>query len=128
MAHPLGEARLEVRERGDARPFVVGRCTEDAEDLEDFVDFGVAREERLACAHFGEDAAHGPHVDAGGVGAGAEQDFGGAVPEGDDLGVLVECRVGGVGLCLLRACRFLEVHQMLVQDRNPPISGSRRGR
>ena len=35
--------------------------------------------------HFGEDAADGPDVDAGGVELGAEQDFGRFVPQGDDL-------------------------------------------
>ena len=82
---PLGKAGLVVWERGDAGPVGFGGRAEDAEDLEDFVDFGVAGKERLASAHFGEDGTDGPHVHAGGVGAAAEEDLGGAVPEGDDL-------------------------------------------
>ena len=55
------------------------------EDLEDLINFRVAGEERLASAHFSEDAPDGPHVDAGRVLTTAEQDLGGAVPERDDL-------------------------------------------
>lgn len=55
-------------------------------DLEDFVDFRIAREKRFPGAHLGEDAAHGPHVDASGVLAASEKDLRGAVPQRDDLG------------------------------------------
>jgi hypothetical protein len=37
------------------------------EDLEDLVNLRVTREEWLARAHLGEDAADRPHVDASGV-------------------------------------------------------------
>lgn len=55
------------------------------EDLEDLVNLGIAREERLAGTHLGEDAADGPHVNAGGVLASTEQDLRGAVPQSNDL-------------------------------------------
>lgn len=86
VAYPFRKAGFEVREAGDAGPFCFGGRAENAEDFEDFVDFGVAGEEGFASAHFGEDAADGPHVHAGAVGAAAEQDLGSAVPEGYDLG------------------------------------------
>lgn len=82
---PLGKAGLEVWQRRDARPLVLARRAEDAEDLEDLVDFAVAWEERLLGGHLGEDAADGPHVDAGGVLSAAEQDLGRTVPERDDF-------------------------------------------
>lgn len=87
IAAPFREGRLEVREAGDARPVLFAGCAQDAEDLEDLVNFRVAGEERLARGHFGEDAAHAPHVDAGAVLSAAEEDFRGAVPESDDLRV-----------------------------------------
>ena len=55
------------------------------EDLEDLVNLRVTREERLAGAHFGEDATDRPHVDACAVLTSTEENFGSAVPEGDDL-------------------------------------------
>ena len=47
----------------------------------------VSREEGPVVDHLDEDAANGPDVYGGGVGLGAEQDLGGAVPQRDDLGV-----------------------------------------
>ena len=41
------------------------------------------REQGASSVHFGHNAASGPDVDAGVVGAGAEEDVWGAVPEGD---------------------------------------------
>jgi hypothetical protein len=55
------------------------------EDPEDFVDFRVSREQRLAHDHLGKDAPDGPHVDSGRVMSRTEEDFGGAIPEGDNL-------------------------------------------
>lgn len=46
---------------------------------------GGAGEEGATGVHLGHDAAGGPDVDGGGVGAGAEEDVGGAVPQGDDF-------------------------------------------
>jgi len=88
---PLREAALEVWEGRHTRPVGFGRSAENAEDLEDLVDLGVTWEERLAGSHLGEDAANGPHVDASGVLATTEQNFGRAVPEGNDfVGVSAE--------------------------------------
>src|SRR5690242_19283230 len=55
------------------------------EDLEDLVNLGIARKQRLARAHLGEDASHRPHVNSGRVLAATGQDFGCAVPESDNL-------------------------------------------
>lgn len=85
VARPLGETGLEVGEAGDAGPVFFSGSTEDAEDLEDFVNLRVAGEQGFACGHLGEDAANGPHVDACAVLTATEEDFGCAVPEGDDL-------------------------------------------
>ena len=48
----------------------------------------------LLAHHFREDAAEAPDVDGGGVGLGAEEDLGGAVPQRDDL---VRVRPDGEG-------------------------------
>lgn len=85
LSLPLREAALEVWEGGHTGPICLGRGSENAEDLEDFVDLGVAWEERLAGSHFGEDAADGPHVDTSGVLAATKQNLRRAVPKGDDL-------------------------------------------
>mmetsp|Transcript_25471 Transcript_25471/g.78404 ORF Transcript_25471/g.78404 Transcript_25471/m.78404 type:complete len:353 (-) Transcript_25471:83-1141(-) len=94
---PLGEDGFEVGEARDAGPRgLVGRA-EDAEDSEQLVDFGIAREERATRSHFSEDAADGPEVDRRGVVLAAEQDLGGAVPERDDfvgVGALARGREG----------------------------------
>lgn len=55
------------------------------EDPEDLINLGITGEERLAHDHLGKDAADRPHVDARRVVTRAEEDFGGAVPEGHDL-------------------------------------------
>jgi len=55
------------------------------EDLEDLINLRVAREQRLARAHLGEDATDRPHVDTGRVLTTPQQDLRGTVPEGDDL-------------------------------------------
>ena len=82
---PLGETALEVREGSDARPVGLSGCAKNAEDLEDLVDLGITREERLACSHLSEDATDGPHVDTSGVLAATEQNFRSAVPESNDF-------------------------------------------
>ena len=55
------------------------------EDLEDLVNFRVTSEQRLARAHFSEDAANGPHINTGRVLATTEQNLRGAVPQRNDL-------------------------------------------
>jgi hypothetical protein len=55
------------------------------EDLEDFVNLRVAREQRLPRAHLGENAADGPHVHTRRVLPAAQQNLGRAVPQRHDL-------------------------------------------
>ena len=121
---PLGETALEVWERLDARPVGLSGSAQDAEDLEDFVDLGVAGEERLAGGHLGEDAADGPHVDTSGVLATTEKDLRCAVPESDDLvGVSAErntkgasqTKIGQLQVALLVDEQVLRL-QVTVQD------------
>jgi hypothetical protein len=60
-------------------------CLDEPENLENLVNLGITREQRLAGAHLGKDAADRPHVDAGRVLPAAEQNLGGAVPQCDNL-------------------------------------------
>ena len=56
------------------------------ENLEDLVNFRVAREQRLPLhRHLRIYAANRPHVDACRVVARAKEDFGSTIPEGHDL-------------------------------------------
>ena len=82
---PLGEGGLEVLEGSDARPNAVVRGTHGAEDAENLIDFRVTRPEGLLVHHLSKDGTHGPNINRGGVLAGAQQDLGGAVPQGDNL-------------------------------------------
>jgi len=59
--------------------------TGDLEDAVELVHGGGAGEDGLPVDHLPQDAAHGPHVDAGAVLGGAEKDLGGAVPAGGDV-------------------------------------------
>ena len=68
-----------------AWPGALGGCAHQAEDLLELVLVGGAGEQGAAGVHLGHDAACAPDVDASVVGAGAKEDVGGAVPEGDDL-------------------------------------------
>ncbi len=73
------------RELADTGPGALGGGAHEAEDFLELVFVGGAGEEGPAGVHFGHDAAGGPDVDGGVVGAGAKEDVGGAVPEGDDF-------------------------------------------
>jgi len=55
------------------------------EDLEDFVNFRIAREERFAGTHLREDAAHAPHVNTSRILFPTQQNFRRTIPESDDL-------------------------------------------
>jgi hypothetical protein len=55
------------------------------EDLEELIDFRVAREERSLGDHLCHDAADTPEVSGEGIGATSEQDLRGAIPERDHL-------------------------------------------
>jgi len=50
------------------------------EDLEDLVNFGVAREQRLSSTHLSKDGSHGPHIHACGVLSATEKNFWGTIP------------------------------------------------
>ena len=73
------------RELGDAGPRALGWCAHYAEDFLKLVFVCGAGEEGPAGVHFCHYAACRPDVDAGVVGAGAEEHVGGAVPEGDNF-------------------------------------------
>ena len=79
------ETVLIFRVGGDPRPGALRGRAHQPEDLLELVFVRRAGEERAACVHLGHDAAGGPDVDGGVVGAGAEKDVRRAVPEGDDL-------------------------------------------
>ena len=79
------EITLVFRELGDSRPGALGGGAHDAEDLLQLVFVGGSREEGPSRVHLRHDAARGPDVDTGVVGAGAEEDVRGAVPQRDDL-------------------------------------------
>ena len=70
---------------GNARPGALGGGAHETEDFLELVFVGCAGEERAAGVHFCHDASRGPDVDAGVVGAAAEEDVRGSVPEGDDF-------------------------------------------
>ena len=84
-----------------------GRCG--LEDLEDFVNLGVAGEQGLPRAHLGEDAADGPHVDAGRVLSAAEEDLRGAVPECHHLGSAISLLMLTPGVELRRSGYFMSI-------------------
>ena len=79
------EVRLVLGKLADAGPGALRRRAHEAEDLLQLVVVGRAGKQRPARVHLCHDAAGGPDVDAGVVGAGAEQDVRGAVPQRDDL-------------------------------------------
>lgn len=55
------------------------------EDLENLVDFRIARKQWLAGAHLSKDSTTRPHVDASGILTAAEENLRRAVPKGDNL-------------------------------------------
>ena len=77
------EIRLILWKLADAGPGPLRRGAHETEDFLELVFVGGAGEERAARVHFRHDAAGRPDVDAGVVGARAEQDVRRAVPERD---------------------------------------------
>lgn len=75
---------LGVGEGAEGGPVVLGGRAELGEDLGELVDFVLALEEWVFGLQFAEDAAQAPDVDFEAVAFGAEEQFGGAVPECDD--------------------------------------------
>ena len=79
------EVGFVFRELGDAGPGALGWCAHYAEDFLELIFVCGAGEEGPSGVHFCHYAARRPDVDAGVVGAGAEEDVGCAVPEGDNF-------------------------------------------
>ena len=79
------EVRFVFGELADAGPGTLAGGAHDAEDLLQLVFVGGAGEEGTTGVHFGHDAAGGPDVDGGVVGAGAEKDVGSSIPESYDF-------------------------------------------
>ena len=77
--------RLELREARDARPRPLRRRAHEPEDLEQLVFVRGSGEQRATGEHLRHDAAGAPDVDAGVVGAAAEEDVGRAVPQRHDF-------------------------------------------
>jgi hypothetical protein len=59
------------------------------EDFKDLINLRIAREERLACAHLREDGSNGPHIDAGSVLATTEKNLWRAIPQCDNLSIVL---------------------------------------
>ena len=81
---PLREL-VPVAQARDARPDALAGRAEQLEDVQQLLQLGVAREQRLLARELGEDGAHGPHVHGRGVVAPAQQNLRRAVPQRDDL-------------------------------------------
>ena len=82
---PSGEGGIPVLERGASGPNLLGGGAELTEDLVELVDLGIAGEQGSLGDHLDEDGADGPDVDGGRVGLRSEENFGRAVPKGNDL-------------------------------------------
>lgn len=72
-----------MRQTVHSRPNGGVRSASPLKYLDQLIDIGSSGEERQAGGHFCEYATDGPDVDGGGVAGGAEEEFGGAVPQGD---------------------------------------------
>jgi len=57
------------------------------ENLEDLINFGVAREEWFSGAHLGEDCSNRPHIYTGRVLPTSKKNLGGTIPQRDNLAV-----------------------------------------
>lgn len=84
-AAELRERRFEVAELEGVWPVVLVWRSEDFENFEDLIDFTVTHEQWTSLNHLSEDAASRPKVHAKGVCLLTEQNFGTAIPKGDDL-------------------------------------------
>lgn len=72
--------------RGEVRSWRSWGIAHAPEDLEDLVNLRIPREQRMSSHnHLRKDAPHGPHVDTGRVVTCAQENFGSAVPQGDNL-------------------------------------------
>lgn len=101
---PLRKGGFIVGKRSDIRPILFGGGTQGTsepvvslsslpieeeeflpEDVKDFSNLRVAGEKRPTGAHLSENRPDRPHIDAGAVLAGSEEDFRRPIPKADDL-------------------------------------------
>lgn len=82
---PVGKYGLVVGQGRDARPGLLGRRLQHAEDAEQLVDLRVALEQWPLGHHLGKDAGQRPDVDRAGVASRSEKDLGRSVPERYDF-------------------------------------------
>ena len=92
LGRPDGEGILEVRHRGDSGPNLLVGGSKNTEDAEKLINLAISGEEGVLSQHLSKDAAQAPNIDGSRVVASAKQNFGGTVPQGDDLHVLIETR------------------------------------
>jgi hypothetical protein len=81
----LGEAWLEVFQFEGIGPVVLIGSTEHLENLENLINLRVTHKKRPALNHLSKDASSGPKVNTQSICLLAEQNFGAAVPEGNDF-------------------------------------------
>ena len=72
---PLGKL-VPVPQPRNPGPHILAGRSEELEDVEELLELGVAREERLLARELGEDATHGPDVHRRGVVRAAEENLG----------------------------------------------------
>jgi hypothetical protein len=85
LGREVVEIRLVFRKLADARPGALGWRAHETEDFLELIVVGRTGKKRPARVHLRHDAAGGPDVDAGIVGAGAEEDVWRPVPQRHDL-------------------------------------------
>jgi hypothetical protein len=82
---PLRKFRIVMRESQDTRPHFRRGRPPTLKDFENLINVGPTRKQGHTRGHFGKYATDTPHVDRSAVAIGAEEQFGGAVPQGDDF-------------------------------------------
>lgn len=86
---PVGKPGGIVWELSNAIPHLLSGSAKGIKDFVQLVNLGITREQRGPHNHFCEDAADGPNINGCGIFSGTKQDFGGPVPQGDDLVCIV---------------------------------------
>ncbi len=76
---------IPVPEATNAGPCTLVRSTKGLEYVEELLELGVARKERLLADHLCKNAPDAPHVDGRGVVSAAEKNLGRPIPKGNDL-------------------------------------------
>ncbi len=104
-ALPLGESRFKVRQLQRSRPVLFVGCALDLEDLENLIDFRIAREERSPLRHLSHDAPYGPYIYRCRVLLLSEEDLRSAVPQRHNL-VSVRLHWESESPCQAEICQF----------------------